>query len=267
MFYYTGHFAKLLIAWIDLIIFSLAMWLLAWLPAPLRGWYPKLYQRWNWCFVRAMGIDLHIHQHYSGSLPERYMVVANHPSALEDIGIPAVFPVRAIAKIECKDWWFVGRIAKAADTIFVAREDKKSRRQAAETTEARLREGACIAVFPEGGCFGRKLRDFFHYGSFEIAHNTDTPIVPTFIHYEAEEDFEWLEQTLPQKIWEILTTRNHTVHFHIYDPIDPRLFNGKEALTNHVYGLFVKWQELHLGTPPSTGVMQGLQGQSEKTLR
>ena len=40
MFYYTGHFAKLIIAWVDLILFSLAMWLLAWLPAPLRRWYP-----------------------------------------------------------------------------------------------------------------------------------------------------------------------------------------------------------------------------------
>ncbi len=43
----------------------------------------------------------------------------------EDIGIPAVFPVHSLAKIEVRDWWLVGRISVASGSLYVERESKQ----------------------------------------------------------------------------------------------------------------------------------------------
>ena len=94
---------------LEFIAFTLVMYLLSYLPAALRPWYFRLFRYWCRSFVRALGIDLRLHQHNTRPLPERYILVANHPSAFEDIGIPALFPVHSLAKIEVADWWIVGR--------------------------------------------------------------------------------------------------------------------------------------------------------------
>ncbi|TJZ72925.1 lysophospholipid acyltransferase family protein [Chitiniphilus eburneus] len=144
-----------LCAWLDLAVFTVAMALLARLPlAWLTGWYPRLFQRWCRAFVRALGVDLRLHQHYTGRLPERYILIANHPSAFEDIGIPALFPVTNLAKAEVRHWWIVGRIATAAGTLFVQREDKDSRQAAQAALIAAVRAGHNVAIYPEGGCKG-----------------------------------------------------------------------------------------------------------------
>ena len=91
------------------------MYLLSWLPRVLlKGFYFPLFRFWSRSFVRALGIDLRVHQKNTRPLPEQYILIANHPSAFEDIGIPAVFPVHSLAKIEVRDWWLVGRISMAS---------------------------------------------------------------------------------------------------------------------------------------------------------
>ena len=71
------------IAILDLLLFTLLMLLLAALPhAVILTMYPSLVHAWCRCFVRALGVQLRLHQH--APLPEQYILIANHPSALED---------------------------------------------------------------------------------------------------------------------------------------------------------------------------------------
>ena len=227
MLQYLARVLLRIISWLELTVFTLVMYLLAYLPrALLRHFYFTLYQLWARSFVRALGIDLRVHQKYTAKgLPEQYILIANHPSAFEDIGIPAVFPVHSLAKIEVKDWWLVGRISTASGSLYVQRESKESRNAAADEIDRELLAGKNIALYPEGGCKGRRIFESFRYGAFDISLRTGIPILPVFLHYESQDDFEWRDpQTLLHKIWHMSITRNKRVNFYIHDRRDCGIF-------------------------------------------
>ena len=235
-----------ILAWLDLIVFTLVMYGLSFIPRSRFGrTYDRLFQTWSRTFVRALGVDLRLHQHYAGALPKHYIVIANHPSAFEDIGIPALFPAYSVAKIEVRDWYFAGRISAAAGTLYLRREDKDSRAEAKNTIREALQQKRNIAIYPEGGCKGRRINPFL-YGIFQLSLETQTPIVPVFIHYEAQEAFEWQGQTLPEKIVELMRAPNKTAHYHVYEPIDPANYSSREDYTDAVQEMYLTWQEKHL---------------------
>ena len=236
------------ICWIELTLFTLLMYLLSWLPrALLQGFYFPLFRFWSRAFVRALGVDLRVHQKNTRPLPEHYILIANHPSAFEDIGIPAIFPVHSLAKIEVRDWWLVGRISTASGSLYVERESKESRNAVAEQITRELGAGKNIALYPEGGCKGRRIFESFRYGAFDISLRSGVPILPVFLHYESQDDFEWRSpQTLLHKIWHMSITRNNRVNYYIYDAFDPGQFTDKEAYAEYVQGKYLEWQARYL---------------------
>ncbi len=239
-----GYFV---IAWVDLLFFSTLLYLLSFLPKKYTcAWYPQLFQYWCKIFVRALGIDLKVHQHYLGKLPQKYILIGNHPSAAEDVCMPALFNAKFLAKIEVKDWWIVGRIGQAAGTLYVKREEKSSRQEAADTLLKTLADGHSVGIYPEGGCKGRRIFTPFRYGAFEISINSGAPVLPIFIYYEAQDDFEWQNQHLVHKLWMIVRAKNPTAHYFVFEPIYPDKFETKEAFCNHVQNLYLQWQEKYL---------------------
>jgi 1-acyl-sn-glycerol-3-phosphate acyltransferase len=246
MLYGTGRTLKLAVAVVDGIFMTAVLWVLAWLPTKVRDpIYPALYQYWSGCFVRIMGVDLHVHHKNRLALPEHYLLVANHPSSFEDAGIPHSFPVRAIAKKELTAVPILGRIGQAAGTVFVSREDKESRKQAAKAAVDFLKTGNNLVVFPEGGCYPR-LREFFHQGTFQLAIDAGVKILPVYIEYEALNDFAWGDESMPQNMYKIFNAPSSIAHFHVYDAIDPNDFDGKESLTEHVHKQFQQWEDQYL---------------------
>ncbi len=238
-----AYLAWRLAAWIDLIVFTALLWAVGWLPKRwTEGWYPLLFRTWCRCFVRALGVELHRHEHYLGALPNHYLLIANHPSAFEDVGIPALFPVDCLAKSQVRDWWFAGRIAERAGTLFVERESKCSRRAAMTAMEEALRDGRNIALYPEGGCAGRRIAPEFKYGVFELSRRTGLPVIPVFIHYEAQQAFEWQGQSLPRKIFEIATAPSRHAHYHIFEPFRPEDYADVVAYRQAVHGRYLHWQ-------------------------
>jgi len=236
------------ICWLEHAIFTLLMYLLSWLPGTLlQTFYFTLFRAWCRSFVRALGVDLRLHQKNIRPLPSQYILIANHPSAFEDIGIPALFPVHSLAKIEVRDWWLVGRISTAAGTLYVNRESQESRNEAAEKVEEELAQGKNIALYPEGGCKGRRIFESFRYGAFDISLRTGIPILPVFLHYEAQDDFEWRDpQTLLDKLWHMSTTRNNRVNYYVYDAFDPGQFSDKAAYAEYAHNKYLEWQARYL---------------------
>lgn len=234
--------------WIELAAFTLVLYVLGFLPRRLlEPWYFPLFRLWCRMFVYALGVDLRLHQKNTRPLPGQYILIANHPSALEDVGIPTLFPVYSLAKEELKDWWWAGRINIAAGTLFVKRESAESRHAAAEQIEAELRKGHSVALYPEGGCKGRRIFTSFRYGAFYISLRTGIPILPVFLHYEAQDDFEWRSpQTLLHKFWHFMTARNPRANYYVYDAIDPKQFRNKEEYNRYVYELYLAWQARYL---------------------
>jgi len=234
--------------WLELAALTLLLYLLSFLPRRLlTPWYFPLFRLWCRLFVHALGVDLRLHQKNTKPLPRHYILIANHPSALEDVGIPMLFPVYSLAKEEVKDWWWAGRINIAAGTLFVKRESVESRKAATEQLEAAVRAGRNVALYPEGGCKGRRIFSSFRYGAFKVSLATGVPIVPVFLHYESQDDFEWhAPQTLLDKFWHFMTSQNSRASYYVYDAIDPRQFASAEEYNEYVYNLYLKWQARYL---------------------
>ena len=248
MFYYLIRVAKIFFLWVDFLVLTILLYALSFLNKKfLSRFYPLLFRIWCKSFVRALGIDLKLNQKNLEPLPEKYILIANHPSAFEDIGVPALFNVYSLAKIEVKDWPVFGRISEAAGTLYVHRESKSSRAEAALQITQALEEGKSIALYPEGGCKGRRIFETFRYGAFDISLKTGVPILPVFLHYEAQEDFEWTSpHTLVHKIWHFLITKNNRATYYVYDALNPEDFSSKEEFMEHAHQLYLSWQAKYL---------------------
>ncbi len=248
MLKFIAKWTWLLWCWIELSVFTALLYALSWLPRPFTGrYYHELSRVWCRFMVRALGIDLRLHQKNTEPLPEQYILVSNHPSALEDFGIPALFDIYPLAKNGVRNWYFIGRISARSDTIFVKRDNPDSRRAAREALTDAVNKGRSIAVFPEGGCKGRRIFSSFQPGVFDISIRTGVPILPVFLHYAEQDRFEWHQpHTLLHKFWHYMTAQNNRADYYVYDAISPQRFSDKQAFADHVHGKYLKWQERYL---------------------
>jgi len=248
VFYYSFKMIKLAAMWADFILLTCFLYALSWLPRRCHGdWYFRIFRVWCKSFVRALDVKLKLHQKNLHDIPSNYILIANHPSAFEDIGIPALFAVHSLAKIEVKAWWIVGRISSAAGNLYVKRESKASRNQAADTIRREILKGKNIALYPEGGCKGRRIFESFRFGAFDASMKTGVPILPVFLCYETQGDFEWRDpSTLLDKMLHFLNSENATANYYVFDAIDPAQFKTKEEFTEYTWKLYKKWQEKYL---------------------
>jgi 1-acyl-sn-glycerol-3-phosphate acyltransferase len=239
---------RLFYGWLELAFFTEILYLLSYLPRKIiRPFYFNLFRLWCKVFVNALGVELNLHEKNLNPIPDQYILISNHPSSFEDVGIPALFPVYSLAKAEVADWWWAGRIVSAADNLFVKRESRESRRNAAEQITEAVKQGKSICIYPEGGCKGRRIFESFRYGAFDISLKTGVPILPVFLHYEAQDTFEWRAPfTLLQTFWRIMMAQNRRVNFYRYDAIYPDQFNSKEEYNTHIHQLYLQWQARYL---------------------
>lgn len=248
MLRFTAKWLWLLWCWLELAVFTAVLYALSWLPRPMTGrYYHELSRVWCRFIVRALGMDLRLHQKNTKDVPDQYILVSNHPSALEDFGIPALFDIYPLAKMGVRDWYFIGRISDRSDTIFVKRDNPESRRAALQTLTDSVKQGRSVAIFPEGGCKGRRIFSSFQTGAFDISINTGVPILPVFLHYEMQDRFEWHEpHTLLHKFWHYMTAQNNRANYYLYDAIYPDDFADKHAFAEHVHQKFLQWQARYL---------------------
>lgn len=233
--------------WLYLIVLSLVLYALSYMPRSFSGRYYHFLTRF-WCriFVRALDTDLQLVHKNTRPLPNHYILVANHPSALEDFGIPALFDIYPLAKAGVRDWFIIGRISDYAGTIYVQRENRQSRHAALQALTDAIKKGKNIVIFPEGGCKGRRIFEKFHTGAFDISLQTSVPILPVFLHYIDQDAFEWRNESLIHKLWQIFRTDNNRVNYYVQDAISPDDFSDKETFAKHVHAQYLKWQEEYL---------------------
>lgn len=248
MLHFIARSLWLIWNWLELSFFTLFLYALAWLPKSLtRYFYSTLFYSWCRSFSRALGVDLRLHQKNIKPLPKQYILVANHPSAFEDIGVPALFNVHPLAKMGVRNWFLLGKISEAAGTLFVKRDSKESRRAVVEKLIAKIKQGENVVIFPEGGCKGRRIFEEFQYGAFDISLRTGIPVLPVFLHYEAQDTFEWREpQILVEKFWHFMTSQNSKANYYVYDAIEPEGFKDKKEYSEFVLSKFLEWQKRYL---------------------
>jgi 1-acyl-sn-glycerol-3-phosphate acyltransferase len=164
------------------------------LPAPERpAMFQRYLRRWASSLVHATGGRVSL---TPGSVvPQQTgarLVVANHRS-LFDIGILlGLFGGHAVSRADVADWPVFGPAATGAGTIYVDRQRADSGAAAIRAIRARLKRGASILVFPEGGTFsGDDVRPF-KPGAFVAARQLDVQIVPVGLAYDP--GVEWVNE-------------------------------------------------------------------------
>lgn len=235
------------VTWCLLACLSIVLYLLTFLPRSLSGHYYHLLSR-DWCrlFVRALDVDLRLVHKNTRPLPEQYILIANHPSAFEDFGMPALFDIYPLAKEGVRNWFLLGRISEYAGTIYVKRESSESRHAALQSLVDAVNSGKNIVIFPEGGCKGRRIHDEFHHGAFDVSLQTGVPILPVFLQYIDQDTFEWKNESLVKKLWQIFLSDNKRVNYYLHDAISPLDYSDKESFAKHAHTLYLGWQKDYL---------------------
>lgn len=232
------------VVWTVLIALSIILYLLTYLPRNLAGQHYHFLSR-LWCkiFVHALDVDLKLIYKNLRPLPDQYILIANHPSALEDFGIPALFDIYPLAKEGVRDWFLLGRISDYAGTIYVNRDQPESRQIALQSLIEATRAGKNLVIFPEGGCKGRRIYKKFKKGAFDISLQTGVPIVPVYLQYIDEETFEWSGQTLIEKLWQIFKANNNQANYYVQDAVFPDKFNDAESFAGYLHESYLQWQD------------------------
>ncbi len=160
-------------------------------PPTARGEvFQRYLKRWGGSLVRATGGRLTL---VPGCMvpPQRgaRLVVANHRSPF-DIGVLlSLFGGHALSRADLAGWPVLGLAARRAGTIFVDRESESSGANALRAIRRRLREGASILVFPEGGTFhGDDVRPF-KPGAFSVTRGLEVEIVPVGLAYDPGSEY------------------------------------------------------------------------------
>lgn len=134
--------------------------------------------------IRLLAI-LAVRVRVRGELPASggVLIAANHVSWLDIHLIHSLLPARFISKAEVRHWPVFGRFAEAAGTVFLVREKKADAMRVNQLMAEHLREGDCLALFPEGTTSdGRGLLPFFP-SLFQPAVEAGASVWPVCIRY------------------------------------------------------------------------------------
>ena len=111
------------------------------------------------------------------------LVVANHISWIDVLALLALTPARLVAKKEVADWPLVGMLARRAGTLFLDRAGLRELPGTVSTLASTLREGECVAVFPEGTTWCGAAAGRFHHAVFQAAVDAGASVLPIAITF------------------------------------------------------------------------------------
>lgn len=235
------------IVWLILLLHSILLYVLSHMPRALSGrYYHYLSRLWCRIFVRALDVNLKLVHKNTHPLPKQYILIANHPSAMEDFGIPALFDVYPLAKEGVRDWIFLGRISDYAGTVYVSRGSSRSRHAAKQALAEAVQSGKNIVIFPEGGCKGSRIYEQFQTGAFDISLQTGVPVLPVFLQYVDQATFEWKNESLIKKLWQIFKSNKNEVNYYVHDAFEAKDFSDKNSYSEYVHNQYLEWQKIYL---------------------
>jgi len=111
------------------------------------------------------------------------LLVCNHISWLDIFVINALAPAAFVSKDDVQHWPLIGWLCARTETIFLERGSRAAAQRTRETMIACLRDGAHVAVFPEGTTTDGSRLLPFHAALFQSAIDAGTPVVPLALRY------------------------------------------------------------------------------------
>jgi 1-acyl-sn-glycerol-3-phosphate acyltransferase len=210
-----------------------------------RKWYPyffKLARIWAKCTLIGMGCYWQIKRSEALVKGQSYVFVANHTS-MTDIMLMLVaikdHPFVFIGKKELAKIPIFGFFYKRT-SILVDRSSAKSRKAVFIRAQYRIKEGASICIFPEGGVPDESVvLDRFKAGAFRLAINHKIPLVPmTFYDNKERLSYTFFSGSpgkMRVEVFPAITTNDLTTEdtsslsSQVYDLISNSLISGLKS--------------------------------------
>ena len=171
----------------------------------------------NW--ARFCLLTLNVKVNFSGQIPsQRVILMANHRSYIDIFLAFSRYPASIVAKKELGRWPIIGWSVRLARMILVDRSRKSSLIATMRAIQAEIDKGGSVILFPEGGIVEGRLTGPFKHGSFKIAQQTGTPVVPAAIHYHDDGVF-WGDESFLTNFYRQMGKWRTTVDFWIGEPI------------------------------------------------
>lgn len=123
-----------------------------------RSYQQPVIRWWHGRLCRALGLNVRVH----GTLESgNALWISNHVSWMDIPVLGSLFPVYFLSKAEVAKWPLVGRLAKAAGTLFIQRGSGDSG-AVARQLQGHLNAGRNVLFFPEGTTTdGHTVKRFF----------------------------------------------------------------------------------------------------------
>lgn len=149
-----------------------------------RGERERRLMRWAGRLLDVVGVRVVVGGRPPAVRGGGALVVANHVSWLDIHVIHSLLPARFVSKAEVRDWPVIGWLAdKAGGTLFLERTRKSDAKRMNEVMAGHLRDGDCLALFPEGTTTdGHGLKPFYAT-LFQPAAAAAAPVWPAVIRY------------------------------------------------------------------------------------
>ncbi len=171
---------------------------------------------------------------------QRGAIVANHASWLDIFVLNAAARVFFVSKVEVRTWPLIGNIARAAGTVFIARNPRDAKLQKAQFEE-RLIAGDRLLFFPEGtSTDSRRVVRFKStlFAAFFTPRLRDKLwIQPASVIYRAPEGEDsryygwWADMTFAPHFLKVLAARRAGgVEVVFHDPVRVADFADRKAL-------------------------------------
>lgn len=143
----------------------------------------ELTRRWSLRVLAILNVRLNIKGEAPDISAAGVMFVANHISWLDIYLLYAVCPVRFVSKAEVRAWPVIGWLAVRVGTLFIERARRHDTARANREVVDALRQGDCVAVFPEGTTSNGTLLRPFHASLLQSAINSGARLWPVAIRY------------------------------------------------------------------------------------
>lgn len=125
---------------------------------------------------------------------QKVLVMPNHQNYLDVFLILAYYPASIVAKKEIGQWPLFRFAIKLGRIILVDRTSLKGALQAMRDIDSEIDSGGSVILFPEGTTYEGPLTKAFKPGTFKVAAENRTPIIPVAIKYLTH-DLVWRDET------------------------------------------------------------------------
>ena len=201
----------------------------------------RILKQWARKLLDILHVRLEAHGSYHPADMRGRLLVANHISWLDIIALNAVVPACFVAKAEIRNWPLLGWLCHRAGTLFVKRNIRRDTMRINREIAGVLKQGECIALFPEGTSTDCELPGHFHSSLLQVAIDTNATICPVAIRYhdgagKANSDAAFVgDMSFIQSLWKIL--RSPSLHVTLfYLPPLPCTGKNRRLLASEAQG-------------------------------